>query len=195
MGINEFFETILGQKLSNQYSWGCFVPARRSMCLTIWKEEIHRGRVEVHSEVPYRNKAGHINHNWTSRKKDLEMVKGGVATFGVLISCGKMIDEDAWNIMDLNSNQIFQLSDLQYDEATKKWTMAVDLCNPTPVEAVRFNKDVSEKILEEYTEAYRTVGRATNLGWEFIGLNSDVATLTHGTKIMTVKLSDGSYSR
>ncbi|MGS0724935.1 hypothetical protein ACVBKF_02015 [Shewanella sp. 0m-11] len=195
MGINEFFEKVLGQKLPNQYSWGCYVPARSAMCLTIWQEEIDQGRVEVHSNIPYRTKAGHINHNWTSRKDDLSLVQNGVATFGVLISCGKMINEDKWNIVELNSHQIYKLSDLRFNEHTQKWTMAVDLCDPVNVEEISFNKEEAINTLKQYSLALKTVTKAMSLGWEFVGLNETVAMLIQQKKQMTVSLADGSYSR
>lgn len=195
MGINEFFEKVLGQKLPNQYSWGCYVPSRGAMCLTIWQEEIHRGRVEVHSEVPYRNKAGHINHNWTSRKKDLDLVMNGVPTFGVLISCGKTIDEDNWHILDLNSHQIFALSDLQYEKTTQKWTMAVDLCSPKEVEEIKFDQELAMQRLSHYSSAFKTITKAFSLGWVLIGLNDEVAILSMEKKSLKVSLADGSYTR
>ncbi|MCL1144465.1 hypothetical protein L2747_00330 [Shewanella marinintestina] len=196
MGINEFFEKVLGQKLPNQYSWGCFVPARNAMCLTIWQEEICHGRAEVHSETPYHTKAGHINHNWTARKNDLELVQSGVATFGVMISCGKLVDEDKWNIMQLNSHQVFKLTDLQFDNDSQKWTMAVDLCEPVKVEKVCFDTEAALKTLTKSKPAFITVSKAINLGWQLVGLNEIVATLMLNNKQrMTVSLFDGSYSR
>lgn len=195
MGINEFFENMLGQKLPNQYSWGCYVPARKAMCWTVWQEEIEGNRVEIHSDVPYRTKAGHVNRNWTKRKEEFELVQSGVPAYGVMISCGKSVDSDSWNIQKLNSHEIFELSDLEFNERTNKWTMVIDINSPIAVEEIKFDQSNAIRTLQKHTKALKTYEKAAKLGWELIGLNEQTASLSLNCKLMDIALSDGSYVR
>ncbi|PSW30474.1 hypothetical protein C9J21_18660 [Photobacterium phosphoreum] len=195
MGINEFFEKVLGQKLPNQYSWGCYVPTRKAMCWTVWKEEIKGNRVEVHSDIPYRTKAGHVNRNWTKRKEEFGLVQSGVPAYGVMISCGKSVDADSWNIQELNSHEIFELSDLEFNEKKKKWTMIIDINRPIAVEKIKFDQNKTESTLKQHTQAFKTYEKATKLGWELIGLNEQIASLSLSGKLMDIVLFDGSYIR
>ncbi|WP_283393160.1 hypothetical protein [Photobacterium phosphoreum] len=195
MGINEFFEKVLGQKLPNQYSWGCYVPVRSAMCWTIWQEEIKNNRVEVHSDTPYRTKAGHVNRNWTNRKDELKRIKSGVPAYGVMISCGKTFEEESWSIQALNSHEIFKLSDLQFNPSTNKWTMAIDKTQSIPVEAIKFDKVSAVTTIMNFSQAYKTYKKAENFGWKLIGLSEQVASLSLNDKVIDITLIDGSYTR
>ena len=196
VGINKFYENYLGTKLRTQYAWGAQLDTS-VLALNCWSEELsvkdNETRVLVlDTSNPDKMSNGHINPNYQEREQHIDLVKAGVKAFGVLISNGGACpNAEKWNIRDLNTDSIFELTDLQNENGI--WTMAINLTSPVPVEEMVFDAEEALKEIKAYPEGESTVKRALDKEWYLIGLLNDTAILTKDKMLMEVQLTSGKF--
>jgi hypothetical protein len=196
VGINEFYEKYLGKKLRTQYAWGALMD-NSVLALNCWSEEIsvkdNQTRVLVLDKANInRMSNGHINPNYQEREQHIDFVKAGVKAYGVLISNGGACPKaEKWNIKDLNTDSIFELSDLQNEDGIL--TMAINLTSPVPVAEMTFDEVSALNEIKTYPKGLATVERARTKGWTLIGLSNDASMLTQNTMLMDVELKSGKF--
>lgn len=194
MGINEFYRTVLGQKLKNPMSWGAILP-KGVVAINIWQEEIENSYAFIFSEETALKKDGNINPNWSERKTHVDMIKSGVPAVGILISNGGRVKPDgSWNIASFDECSTFELGELK--PVGSRLYAKIDLNKPVPVSKVEFNRAVVIAKLENYPQAMAACGKAEKFGWIMVGMTEKHVTLKlHGKELMTVDISTGNYTR
>jgi hypothetical protein len=197
LGINEFYQKYLGKKLRTQYAWGAKLD-NSVLALNCWSEELsvvdNKTRVLVLDTTnPSKMTNGHINPNYIERVSHIEMVKSGFKVYGVLISNGGACSNATkWNIKDLNTDSIFELTDLEIEDGV--YTMTINLTSPIPIKEMVFDIENSISQIQNFPNGLETIKRAKSKGWELVGVNDEFATLSQKNMYMKVELTNGKFA-
>ncbi len=197
VGINEFYKKFLGTKLRTQYAWGAKLE-NSVLALNCWSQEISvvQGNTRVlvlDTTNPSKMTNGHTNPNYKERVRHIDLVKAGLKTYAVLISNGGACSNATkWNIRDLNSDSIFELTDLQNENGVS--TMIINLTSPIPVTEMKFDIEQAMLELKPFPKGLEMIKRANIKGWVLVGFNNESATLSQGKMDLIIELSSGKYS-
>jgi predicted HNH restriction endonuclease len=114
MGINHFFENVLGGKVRNyRWSWGAVDEETWRVFLRIWSDQIDQNtqKVQIYWKNPTRR-----SHGYAERIEQISLLDTGAKGFGIWTEAVDVNPEGARVIRNFRKDALFELGDLSEDE-------------------------------------------------------------------------------
>lgn len=116
MGINRFFEDILGARRNHPVqSWGAINPDSKHVFLTVWQDQIKSDGSGERVQI-YNKKSVSKSFGRPERLEHLEAIKNGAQGFGVVCIARDPHTATSRNIAYFETSPLLQLGDFTEDE-------------------------------------------------------------------------------